>query len=70
MRILFGAWPAYGHLLPMVPMIRAAQQGGHDIKVSSGGDMSATIGRLGVQAHRSGLTGRVVRPDARPLDDQ
>jgi len=24
--------------------------------VSSGGDMSATIGRLGVQAHRSGLT--------------
>jgi len=56
MRILFGAWPAYGHLLPMVPVIRAAQRGGHDVMVSSGGDMSATIGRLGVQAHRSGLT--------------
>ena len=27
MRILFGAWPAYGHLLPMVPVIRAAQRG-------------------------------------------
>src|SRR5215212_6164411 len=56
MRILFGSWPGYGHLLPMVPLIRAAQQGGHDVVVSSGADMSALIGRLGVTAHRSGVT--------------
>ena len=56
MRILFGSWPGYGHLLPMVPLIRAAQQGGHDVVVSSGADMSALIGRLGVAAHRSGVT--------------
>ena len=56
MRILFGSWPGYGHLLPMVPMIRAAQHGGHDVVVSSGADMSALIGRLGVTAHRSGVT--------------
>ena len=56
MRILFGSWPGYGHLLPMVPMIRAAQHGGHDVVVSSGADMSALIGRLGVAAHRSGVT--------------
>ena len=56
MRILFGSWPGYGHLLPMVPLIRAAQQGGHDVVVSSGSDMSALIGRLGVTAHSSGIT--------------
>src|SRR5919199_1184772 len=56
MRILFASWPGYGHLLPMVPMIRAAQQGGHDVVVSSGADMSALIGRLGVTTHRSGVT--------------
>ena len=56
MRILFGSWPGYGHLLPMVPLIRAAQRGGHDVVVSSGADMSALIGRLGVAAHRSGVT--------------
>ncbi|HET9347839.1 MAG TPA: hypothetical protein VFO13_01740, partial [Arthrobacter sp.] len=56
MRILFGSWPGYGHLLPMVSLIRAAQQGGHDVVVSSGADMSALIGRLGITAHRSGVT--------------
>src|SRR5215211_4660516 len=56
MRILFGSWPGYGHLLPMVPLIRAAQQAGHEVVVSSGADMSAVIGQLGVTAHRSGVT--------------
>lgn len=56
MRILVGSWPGYGHLLPMVPLIRAAQQGGHDVVVSSGADMSDLIGQLGVAAHRSGVT--------------
>jgi len=56
MRILFGSWPGYGHLLPMVPLIRAAQQAGHEVVVSSGGDMSALIGQLGGTAHRSGVT--------------
>jgi UDP:flavonoid glycosyltransferase YjiC (YdhE family) len=56
MRVLFASWPGYGHLLPMVPLIRAAQQGGHEVVVSSGADMSALIGQLGVAAHRSGLT--------------
>ena len=56
MRSLFGSGPGYGHLLPMVPLSRAAQQGGHDVVVSSGADMSALIGRLGVTVHRSGVT--------------
>ncbi len=56
MRILFGSWPGYGHLLPMVPLIRAAQRACHDVVVSSGGDMADLIGRLGVIAHSSGVT--------------
>lgn len=56
MRILFGSWPAYGHLLPMVPLLRAAQRGGHEVVVSSGADLAPLIGRLGVPAHRSGVT--------------
>jgi UDP:flavonoid glycosyltransferase YjiC (YdhE family) len=56
MRILFASWPGYGHLLPMVPLIRAAQRGGHDVFVSSGRDMSELIARLGVVVHSSGIT--------------
>jgi UDP:flavonoid glycosyltransferase YjiC (YdhE family) len=55
-RILFASWPGYGHLLPMVPLIRAAQRGGHDVVVSSGKDMSEVIARLGVAVHSSGIT--------------
>ena len=64
MRILLGSWPGYGHLLPMVPMIRAAQHGGHDVVVSPAPTCRPLIGRLGVAAHRSGHAGRVLRPDA------
>ena len=56
MRILFGSWPAYGHLFPMLPLIRAAQRAGHEVVVSSGGDMADVLRRLGVTAHRSGVT--------------
>ena len=56
MKVLFGSWPAYGHLLPMVPLIRAAQRAGHEVRVTSGADMTAVIGRLGVTPHRSGVT--------------
>jgi UDP:flavonoid glycosyltransferase YjiC (YdhE family) len=56
MRILFGSWPAYGHLLPMMPLIRAGQQAGHDVVVSSGADMSALIRQAGVPGHASGVT--------------
>jgi UDP:flavonoid glycosyltransferase YjiC (YdhE family) len=56
MRILFGCWPGYGHLLPMLPLIRAAQEGGHDVLVTSGSDMADLLERLGVAAHRSGVT--------------
>ena len=56
MKVLVGCWPAYGHLLPMLPMIRAAQRAGHEVVVSSGPDLAPVLEGLGVPAHRSGVT--------------
>jgi UDP:flavonoid glycosyltransferase YjiC (YdhE family) len=55
-KILFASWPGYGHLLPMVPLMRAAERAGHDVRVSSGSDLAALIDQLGLVGHRSGLT--------------
>lgn len=33
MRILISTWPAHGHLLPMLPLARAAQDAGHEVGV-------------------------------------
>ena len=54
MKILVGSWPGYGHLLPMVPLIRAAQRGGHEVVVTSGSDMAGLVENLGVTAHAPG----------------
>ena len=56
MRILVASWPGFGHLLPMVPLIRAAQRAGAEIVVSTGADLAPTAARLGVRVHRSGAT--------------
>ncbi|HVK45572.1 MAG TPA: hypothetical protein VM429_11785 [Micropruina sp.] len=56
MRILFSSWPAYGHLLPMLPLARAAVRAGHDVLISSGADISALIERRGFRAHQAGPT--------------
>ena len=56
MRILFSSWPGYGHLFPMVPLVRAAERAGHEVLVSSGSDLAAATERLGVPFRSSGLT--------------
>jgi UDP:flavonoid glycosyltransferase YjiC (YdhE family) len=48
MRILFSTWPALGHLLPLMPMARAAQGAGHEIVVASGREGVIEAGRLGL----------------------
>ncbi len=40
----------------MVQLVRAAQRAGHDVVVSSGGDLVDSIARLAVRGHRSGWT--------------
>ncbi|WP_181420540.1 glycosyltransferase [Curtobacterium sp. MCPF17_046] len=39
MRILFSGVPALGHLLPLVPLVRAAASAGHDVAVLTSGGM-------------------------------
>jgi UDP:flavonoid glycosyltransferase YjiC (YdhE family) len=59
MKILVGSWPGYGHLLPMVPLIRAAQRGGHEVVVTSGSDMAGLVENLGVTAHPTRLRAEI-----------
>ncbi|WP_181781899.1 glycosyltransferase [Pseudonocardia pini] len=56
MRILVASWPGFGHLLPMVPLVRAAQRRGAEVVVSTGADLGPAAERLGVRVHQSGLT--------------
>lgn len=56
MRILFSGWPAYGHLLPMVPLARAAVDGGHDVLVVSGADVRDLVERHGLPVGVAGPT--------------
>ena len=37
-RLLFTSTPAYGHLLPMLPLMRAALEAGHEVRVATGPD--------------------------------
>ncbi len=48
-RILFSTWPAHGHLLPMLPLARAALGAGHDVVVASGAEMAAEARRRGFE---------------------
>jgi UDP:flavonoid glycosyltransferase YjiC (YdhE family) len=55
-RILFVSWPGYGHLLPMLPLIRAAQRGGHEVVASSGRDLKPVAEGFGIEFRASGRT--------------
>lgn len=47
MRILITTWPAYGHLLPMLPLARAAQRAGHEVVIASGAELVSDVERRG-----------------------
>lgn len=54
--MLFSSWPAYGHLLPMLPLIRAASAAGHEVRVASGADLVDLIAARGLVAQVAGPT--------------
>ncbi len=56
LRVLFTGCPAYGHLLPMLPMMRAATRAGHDVRVATGRDMVDAMRRRGLSAYAAGPT--------------
>ena len=53
-RVLFTSCPAYGHVLPMLPLIRAAERSGHDVRVATGPDMTGPLAVRGLDAHPVG----------------
>ncbi|HST81963.1 MAG TPA: glycosyltransferase [Kineosporiaceae bacterium] len=48
MRILISTWPAHGHLLPLLPLVRAAEKQGHEVVVASGAEGAAEARRRGL----------------------
>ena len=55
-KILFSAWPGYGHLLPMVGLVRAAQRAGHEAVVTTGPDLEPFASSLGLVTVPAGPT--------------
>ncbi len=55
-RVLFTSCPAYGHVLPMLPLIRAAERAGHDVRVATGPDLMVPLTSRGLDVHAVGST--------------
>ena len=53
-RVLFTSCPAYGHVLPMLPLIRAAERAGHDVRVATGPDLVPPLTTRGLDVHAVG----------------
>ena len=47
MKFLFTSNPLLGHFLPMVPLIRAVQGAGHQVRVATGADLAPAVHRHG-----------------------
>ena len=48
MRILFSACPMFGHVNPILPLVLAARDAGHDVVVATGADMVGKLAAHGV----------------------
>ena len=55
-RLLVTGCPAYGHLLPMLPLVRAAERAGHEVRLATGPDMVAAMERRGLRVLAAGLS--------------
>jgi UDP:flavonoid glycosyltransferase YjiC (YdhE family) len=54
--VLFTSCPAYGHVLPMLPLIRAAERAGHEVRVATGPDLLGPLTARGLDVHAVGPT--------------
>jgi UDP:flavonoid glycosyltransferase YjiC (YdhE family) len=55
-RVLFTSCPAYGHLLPMLPLVRAAERAGDEVRVATGPELLGPLAARGLDARRAGPT--------------
>lgn len=56
MRITFAAIPAYGHVIPMVPLAHAAAAAGHDVELGADATFCDAVGLPSVEIVPPGLT--------------
>src|SRR5215210_4754956 len=47
MRVLFTASPLVGHVFPMLPLMHAAREAGHEVVMATGADMVPDVARRG-----------------------
>lgn len=74
MRVLLTTQPVRMHFLPMLPVVRALQQAGHDVAVACAPRFRPWVERLGVATHPAGLdwsdaTAHAVFPDLERLPE-
>jgi UDP:flavonoid glycosyltransferase YjiC (YdhE family) len=55
-RLLFTAYPGYGHVHPMLPLARAAQRAGHEVQFATGPDLVERVRGYGFAATAVGLS--------------
>ncbi len=55
-RVLVTSCPAYGHVLPMLPVVRAAMRAGHDVRVATGPDLLGPLSTRALDVHPVGPT--------------
>src|SRR5918992_1016790 len=56
MKILISSHPAYGHVYPMLPLVRAAMLAGHDVIVATGPDLAPRLAERGFRTWAVGPT--------------
>jgi len=67
--MLFTTNPLYGHLYPMLPLMNAARQAGHEVIVATGPDFAAEVSRHGFPIWAVGPTAPQVNADAARADE-
>jgi UDP:flavonoid glycosyltransferase YjiC (YdhE family) len=67
--MLFTTNPLYGHLYPMLPLMNAARQAGHEVIVATGPDFAGEVSRHGFPIWAVGPTAQQVRTDPATADE-
>jgi UDP:flavonoid glycosyltransferase YjiC (YdhE family) len=67
--MLFTTNPLYGHLYPMLPLMNAARQAGHEVIVATGPDFAEEVSRHGFTIWAVGPTAQQVHTDPGTADE-
>jgi UDP:flavonoid glycosyltransferase YjiC (YdhE family) len=67
--MLFTTNPLYGHLYPMLPLMNAARQAGHEVIVATGADFAGEVSRHGFPVWVVGPTAPQVHAAAAAADE-